>query len=304
MISYLEHHQIDKSKWDRCIRQAPNALIYARSWYLDIVSPGWSALVEGDYKTVFPLTWKKKYGFYYLYQPFFTQQLGLFSGEKKIAEKTVDKFLESIPDLFRLIEIQLNSANGCSKKEFSVFERITHHLDLNHSYEKIRSLYSENLKRNIRRAAGNTLEISTDIDPADIIQLFRRNKGKEISTLENKDYRVLLRLVETAKQEKHVAVLGAKTGGKVCAGAVFMKSDHEYIFFFSATNEEARAAGAMSLLIDSFIRAHAGEKMNLDFEGSMDKNLARFYKSFGSKEVVYLQIKKNNLPSYIRWIKK
>lgn len=56
-------------------------------------------------------------------------------------------------------------------------------------------------------------------------------------------------------------------------------------------------------MIDSFIKEHSREDNILDFEGSMDVNLARFYKSFGSKEVVYLQILKNNLPVIIRWLK-
>ena len=72
---------------------------------------------------------------------------------------------------------------------------------------------------------------------------------------------------------------------------------------FSAVNEAARETGAMSFLIDSFIQNHQNENLNLDFEGSIDKNLARFYKSFGANEVVYLQIKKNRLPIYLRWLK-
>ena len=87
------------------------------------------------------------------------------------------------------------------------------------------------------------------------------------------------------------------------AGAIFLKSTHSYIFLFSATNDEAKEKGAMSLLIDSFIRDHANVDHLLDFEGSMNVNLARFYKSFGSKEVVYLQILKNDLPFIIRWLK-
>ena len=41
MITYLTHDQIDKTLWDHCIAQAPNGLVYAWSWYLDIVHPGW-----------------------------------------------------------------------------------------------------------------------------------------------------------------------------------------------------------------------------------------------------------------------
>jgi hypothetical protein len=64
------------------IARSFNGIVYAYSWYLDIVSPGWDALVKDDYKSVMPLTWRKKYGIKYLYQPFFTQQLGVFSSDK------------------------------------------------------------------------------------------------------------------------------------------------------------------------------------------------------------------------------
>ena len=46
MIQYLEHNQIDKKKWDATVEECGN--IYAYSWYLDIVHPGWEALVEED----------------------------------------------------------------------------------------------------------------------------------------------------------------------------------------------------------------------------------------------------------------
>ena len=77
-IRYLRHEEIDKEKWDRCIDNAPNGLIYAYSYYLDAMSTHWDGIVSGDYQSVFPLTWNKKYGIKYLYQPFLTAQLGIF----------------------------------------------------------------------------------------------------------------------------------------------------------------------------------------------------------------------------------
>ncbi len=301
-INFLQHSEIDKKKWDDCIHRSSNGMIYAFSWYLDIVSPGWNALCDKNYETVFPLTWKKKYGFHYLHQPFFTQQLGVFS--KNPSKETVAGFIDSIPEIYRLIEIQLNTQNQSDSKGFKISERLTHHLDLDQSYEKIYRSYSENLQRNLKRAGKNQIEITSDVDPSEIISLFKKNKGKEVDALGSNDYKMLLQLVEKASAKKLVSVIGAKTSkGKICAGAIFLKSEHEYIFLFSAADASARETGAMSLVIDHFIRIHAGEKSKLDFEGSMDKNLARFYKSFGSKEIVYLQIRKNNLPSYIKWLK-
>ena len=51
------------------------------TWYLDIVSPGWEAIVKeeaGCYVAVLPLPVRRKFGLRYLQQPLLTQQLGLF----------------------------------------------------------------------------------------------------------------------------------------------------------------------------------------------------------------------------------
>ena len=101
-----------------------------------------------------------------------------------------------------------------------------------------------------------------------------------------------------------IKVIGAKTSeGDLCAGAIFLTGLKKIIFLFSATSDVAKKQGAMSLIIDEVIKVNSQKDIVLDFEGSMDKNLARFYSSFGSKEVVYLHIKRNDLPAMIRWIK-
>jgi hypothetical protein len=91
--------------------------------------------------------------------------------------------------------------------------------------------------------------------------------------------------------------------GKLMAGAVFVRSQHGWIFLFSAVHPEGRESGAMPALIDGFIEQHAGEQTCLDFEGSSDPNLHRFYKGFGASETVYLQVRINRLPLPLRWFK-
>lgn len=81
-IRYLKHNEIDKIKWDHTIKNSFNHLPYAYSWYLDCVCPNWHALVTENYEFVFPITLRRKAGVKYLYQPYFTQQLGLFSVEE------------------------------------------------------------------------------------------------------------------------------------------------------------------------------------------------------------------------------
>jgi hypothetical protein len=305
LIRYLKHSEIDRQLWDECIAASPHPLVYAESWFLDIVSPQWDGLIEDNYIAVFPLTHRRKAGIEYLFQPYFTQQLGLFSKDKKFSEKKLDEFLTLIPDKFRLIEIQLNCSNvNCNAEGFRIKNKITHHLDLSPEYQKINSGYSENLKRNIKKANRYELNENSDVSPGDIIELFRKNKGAEIDNLKNSDYDTFRKLISEGDHRNLIYCEGIlNTKRKLIAGAIFLKSADSYIFLFSATGEEAKEKGAMSFLIDRFIARHSTENKILDFEGSMNVNLARFYKSFGSQEIVYLQIFKNNLPKIIRWLK-
>ena len=95
-IKCVTYQQIDKQKWDGCIDKAVNGLVYAYSFYLDEIADNWDALILNDYEAVMPLTWRKKYGIHYLYQPFFCASLGIFT-EQKIADELTAKFLQAVP---------------------------------------------------------------------------------------------------------------------------------------------------------------------------------------------------------------
>jgi len=303
LIKYLKHTEINKQKWDACVTHAFNGIIYAYSWYLDIVNEGWDALVEGDYKTIMPLTKGKKYGFDYLYQPYFTQQLGVFSVDK-INENVVTEFLKAIPKIFSFVEINCNTFNKINLAEYTVKPNITHELDLINSYENLYQHYAENTKRNIKKAFQNKLELSQEMSIDAMIEMFRANRGKTINNLQNADYEILKRLLNACLQQRKGqirAVISAEK--KIVASAFFVESNGKVIFLFSASNAEAKQTGAMPFLIDRFIFDNSQRNLVFDFEGSNNPDLARFYKSFGSKECIYLQIRKNNLPFFLRWIK-
>jgi hypothetical protein len=304
LIRYLDHTKINKAKWDETITASSGALVYAMSWYLDIVSPGWNALIDDDYISVFPITHRKKFFISYLHQPHFTQQLGLFGHQEQNENKLAD-FLNNIPSQFKLVEIQLNHINHLPlTNAFKSFPRRTFHLPLNEDHTEIKKKYSENHTRNINKAIKSGVKISSEINFTEIISLFRKNKGSGISTLQDKDYHVLNLLYENAVKKNLLECMGIYDGkDELIAGAVFLRSLRSHIFHFSATNAKGREIPAMPFIIDTFIKDHSRENFFLDFEGSMDENLARFYRGFGSQEVVYLQIRKNNLPPIIRWLK-
>ena len=137
-IRYLQNHEIDQDKWDDCIAHSFNGLVYAYSWYLDAICDEWHALVENDYERVFPMVVKRKYGVDLLYQPFFTQQLGVFS-RKILNQDVVDEFIGQIPSKFKYIEINLNTLNKVDDEKNQIIQQQNLEFDIIKSYDKIAS---------------------------------------------------------------------------------------------------------------------------------------------------------------------
>ena len=286
MINYLEHNAIDKAKWDALIAECGN--IYAYSWYLDIVHPGWEALVEDDYQSVMPLTGGKKFGVNYLFQPFFVQQLGVFSKSPMTAEMT-ESFLKAIPSRYRFAEIRLNEGNAFAEGTQGVEYHRNVLLDLNQEYEVIRANYHQNTKRNLAKAESNNLQLVETVIPYHVVALFRDNRGALLEKWGDAEYNVLTHLAKVAQKRNAAFMLGVseKGVGQLLCAAIFMKTKDRITFLFSGLTEEGKQRQAMTYLLDQVIQKHSCQPITFDFEGSDDDNLARFYLGFGGKETKY-----------------
>ena len=300
-IVHLKHKDIDKVRWDAAIKKASNGNPYALSWYLDIVSPEWEALISPDYATVMPLTVKKKMGFNYLCQPPFSQQLGIF-GYNSDDALTIQSFLNILSQMFNLIEINFNEANHELPSDVLSKPNDTYFLDLEAQYADITSRYSNNLKRNIKKAEKAGLTICENNSIEKLINIFRKHKGKHIKTLNNDAYKKLSEIARSAIEKGCGKILEVYTSDdkEPCGGAFFMSDEKRTVFLFSALTEKGKKNAAMPFLIDEYISQVAGEKRILDFEGSNQKNLARFYKSFGTKKNIYFQICYYKFPYIVR----
>jgi hypothetical protein len=295
MIRYIKNSEINTEKWDECIMNAFNGIVYAYSWYLDIVHENWDALVEGDYERVMPLPVSEKLGVHYIFQPFFVQQLGVFS-KSILTPEIVRVFIEHIPDKYKLVDINLNSYNMLDSKEYDVVMNKNFVLDLINKYTTLSSKYATNTKRNLKKSLNGKLSKVKGIKPESLIQLFRDNKGKVVKKWGETEYQRLHRLMYMAIYKGRGLVYGIfGEHNQLCAGAFFLKSHNRLIFLFSATNQLGKQNAAMTFLIDSVIQEFSPGKMVLDFEGSNDKNLARYYKGFGAKEVEYCRLRINKL---------
>ncbi len=303
MITFVEHKNINKQKWDTCIGNSSNTSIFVYSWYLDIVSENWSALILNDYEAVFPIVSKSKYKISYLYQPYFTRYFGVYF-QLRFDEKIVNEFINAILEKYKYIDICLHESNITKNNELEIKNRKFQSLDLKFPYVTIQKSYSENAKRNVKKAVKASLKVEQDISPEKIVSLFKTTKGGDLEIFNAKDYAVLINLMNYCIKNNKGQSFAVYDGDILCAAAFFMFNNNIFTYLKSGLTDEGKAKGAMYFLMDYFIKENSGNDYLLDFGGSSVESVAQFYKKFGAKDCVYLQIKKNKLPRLAKWIKK
>lgn len=303
-IRFVAHTDINREKWDRCVAQSPFAIAYAFSWYLDRICTRWDALISGDYLYVMPLVNNRKYGFRYIYQPFFTQQLGVFSA-LETSESVVNQFLKAIPESFRLIDMNLNIGNTFHNTPPHFKASTTYHLSLNSSFEKIQSAYNTNTKRNIQKALQNRLSASASSDIDRFISFTQSNISTKAPEIKSQHYVAFQEIIRFALENKlgeiHVVT---NESGIWLAAVFFLKSRQTAIYLSASSTSEGIEKSAMFLLIDNFIQENAGSNMTLDFEGSNIQGVARFYAGFGAEPQTYSSVHINRLPWPLNRLKK
>lgn len=291
-IRYLKREEIDTNRWDACIENASNGLLYASSKYLDcFTSNQWDALVFEDYRFVMPLPFRKKYGVSYLLQPPFTPVLGIFGNE--ISRQVVHSFLNTIPDKYKLWDISLNHGNELDHTKFKTIPRANYILALT-AYEEIRKNYHVNIVRNVTKAHKLKCKVSTDTSIDAVIKICKQTFPN--FTKVEKDVFVKVKLLYNEFAHRSVIYGVYHPNGKLLSSAVFIFFKDRAYYWLVGNEKESRQYGASSLLIDSFIGDHASKKYVLDFEGSDAPSVAKFYQKFGGQLEPYITIYNNRLP--------
>ncbi|MFN8153597.1 MAG: hypothetical protein U0Y08_04825 [Bacteroidia bacterium] len=304
MTRQLKRTEIDDAQWNACVDSSPDGHAFFYTWYLDSVMPGWSAMVEGDYQSIFPVTKKKKLGISYLLQPIFSRYTGYLSPDGFDTEKAT-AMLQQLSENTKYIDIALHERHAGAVSSFTEEQRVFQRLDLSRSYEEIQSGYSDNLIRNLKKAVKHQLELSKGILPHEIVDGFRRHQKEVSKQFTGSNYKTLLHLMRKADEHHAAVTLGVISREKeLLAAACFIKTGNTLLYLKGFSSEEGKTKGAMHFLFDHIIQQNAVRMNWLDFGGSNLKNVARFYQSYGARDVVYLRIRKNNLPKALRWLKR
>jgi hypothetical protein len=294
MIVYFKNNEIDRDQWDSCIRASRRFKPYALSWYLDIMAPGWEALVDDDYDAVFPIPSFRRFGINYIATPIFLQQLGVYSPDTP-ENRMIHEFIDYMPEFYKLID--LNISQKINYQGYRVTEKVNLELDLRSSYNILRNNYSSDCRRNIKIASKRKIEISSAITPDELICLFRQNRGKYLKNIKDRDYLRLKNLMYYCTQNKKGRILGVKSSRKGLLFGVFMvEALGNITLLFTAGTSESRDSRIGYFIVDEIIKEFSGTKMKLDFAGSSIPVIASFIESFGCSNVPYYRIYRNRLP--------
>lgn len=287
MIRLVKHGDIDAVRWNKTIGASGFPTFFCTYEILDALvgDATWNALVMDDYDYVMPLPERSKFGVHYVYSPFFVSQMGIFSAKPVTAQITSD-FFNALPSADKHVDLLLNQSNATDFIDSYTISLVTHTLALDKDYQVLSSAYSQNTKRNVKAARKFGLVLKNDeVGVEQIVRLFQENRGQQKEVrFKPKDYEILTQTAALLKSQGLLEVLSVHTpDGQPIAGALMVRDFQRYRFWFSGRDARFADQKAMFFLLDEFVNRHAGTPFLLDFNGSMNENVARLYKGFGGQ---------------------
>lgn len=293
-IRYIEHRNIDKAKWDACITAAPNGIIYAYSFYLDLIAKNWDALVLGDYEMIMPLPWKRKFGLSYIYIPMFASPLGIFG--KNISSLLMAEMLTRIPKQFRLCDLNLNVDFTPVDNSYIIKKRVNHVFSLHKNYDSLFSAFRSSYKQIINKGTAAGCRIKKNIPVKTVLELAKNNLLHKTSITED-DFSRLEKVFHAVQEKLKTATYAVYSDkNELLASSIFFFSHNRAFYILAGTTQQGRTAGASHQMLNAFIKDHAGQNLVLDFEGSDITEIAFFFEGFGAMKETYTFIRINRLP--------
>lgn len=159
------------------------------------------------------------------------------------------------------------------------------------SIENVRSGYTTNVTRNIKKAAKQ-LSVKDSDNWDDLYKLIQKtfSRKNEENPIEKSS---LMRLLDACKQEDCVKVLVATDeAGSIHAAMLLVWDDSTVYYLAGGIDPEKKNSGAMTLLFDHAIDWAMNHQRDFDFEGSMIQSIETFFRSFGAVQQEYFVVTK------------
>lgn len=285
-MKLIERSQIDTARWNNTIQNSQKPVIYAESWFLDIVSPNWKALVNSDYSLLFPIPLKRKFGLPYALQPHFTQQLGCFYLPNiSIDANTIISALKKTVIHFNL---KFNSEHNSIINFPYNSELKNHYIPLNKSFAELSERFSKSHIKNLNRAKRFTIEIRpVHINMA--TEFYRKEYPKVVKDMDVNIFDIFQKLFAMAELNANAYCYGAFVENKLTS-AICLLHTNKHMFTFYIASELGKKKKVLFKLIEYVLKKYSESNLVFDFGGSNIPGIAYFNKGFGADEETYYQL--------------
>jgi hypothetical protein len=283
---------LDKQRWDaRVLTAQPEGYFFLLSWYLDAVAPNWEGYVVRDYEAIYPVVPQQKWGVKYTLMPFLTRTFVPIG----FTESETQALSDYLTTRFAYVQLAGLALNQPSVEHLRRYQSIQLSLAM---LEQC----SENHRRQYKKAQNQGFEWSSAIDPAALINLFRKVKGAEFTHLKDAEYAMLARLMEEANRRGVLRQFSLVKQGELLGAAAYIEVHGQVMYLKGAITPEAMKVGGMVFLHMEAMKALSASCSHLDFGGSNAKGLGDFNRKFGARDVEYLLLIKNSLAKPLAWL--
>lgn len=287
--------------------------LFQQYWWMNSVCHGkhWDVAFAYDSQRniigAMPYLWGSKLGLRYIIQPQLTQFCGPWyrypsnpisenhrlQFETDAATQFIEHFKQLHPVLF-----QQNFSPSITNwlpfhwAGYRQTTRYTYRLnDISQPQQLFESFSRNERQRRILKLQEQTHTVS--LTPDDFADF--QNHCRDLTHQHNLVPRdLIVRLSTQAITRDQGLILGLETDtDSQLIAAIFAPFDDRCAYFLiPAVLEPFRKQGAMETLVWMLIQQLSGRTKSLDFEGSMDKGIEQFYRSFGAVQTPYFSISK------------
>lgn len=270
-------NEISEKAWNALLDNSPDYALFSRLWFLDAVGESSVyAAVYGNYETAVPLLVAKK-GFLRLaLAPLWIPYSGVL-GNRPSAEiwNRLKNFLKLH---FAVYALPLAPETWYGSVQYA---RPTYILDL--------PTYSQPEKhhlRQIQKAVRSGVNVREKGDAEAFTEFYWNTRGHKAPGFKPYHRERLLCLTREALMRGYGFCIEATNGrDETVAAAFFLRSSSTAYFLDGTANEMGRSSGAMFRLIhEGLLQLKEKGVIRVDFCGSKDPGVARFYKGFGAEK--------------------
>ena len=286
--------------------------IFMQAWWMDAVCAGkeWDVLLaedsEGQILGAMPYLLRKRAWFKFIVMPQQTQIGGIWVD----SQVTGDKWKTA--EVCRMLKEQLDSmglayyyqqylpgslcVEAMRGLGFTTKERVTYRVEDLSDLDAVIDKFSKNKKRQLQKALSLHADRTMDIED------FYRFHCQCLATRKRKisySREFLLVLERKARRLGQSTVLCIRNADGEPYAAAFLVWDKKYMYYLIPAYTPAyKDSGAGALLVLEAMKMAREKQVMFDFEGSMDKGVAKHYQQFGSTPFSYFSVEKYYKPLF------